>query len=207
MYDVDGFETSRRLVRRMHARDIRAVCYVSAGAWEAFRPDADDVPEELLGRRNGWPGERWLDIRELDTLGPFLQARVAMCARKGFDGIEFDNVDGYANRTGFPLTSADQLAFNVWLANTAHAHGLAAFLKNDVGQIRELERYFDGAVNEQCHQYDECARLSRFVDAGKPVFGVEYRLHAAEFCPAANRRNLDFLQKRLDLDAWRVACR
>src|SRR3712207_3790605 len=30
MYDVDGFETSRRLVRRMHSRGIRAVCYVSA---------------------------------------------------------------------------------------------------------------------------------------------------------------------------------
>jgi hypothetical protein len=207
MFDVDGFETSRRLVRRMHARDIRVICYVSAGAWEEFRPDADDFPADLLGRSNGWPGEKWIDIREIGVLGPILEARIRICARKGFDGIEFDNVDGYRNRSGFPLTGAHQLAFNVWLANAAHAHGLAAFLKNDLDQIRALEPYFDGAVNEQCHQYDECARLSRFIDAGKPVLGVEYRLEPSAFCPSANRRNFDFLQKRLKLDAWRVACR
>jgi hypothetical protein len=207
MYDVDGFEGSRRLVEAMHDRNIRAVCYVSAGSWEEWRPDAERFPAEVLGRSNGWPGEKWLDIRRLDVLGPIMKDRIAMCARKGFDGIEFDNVDGYQNRTGFPLTGTDQFAFNVWLANTAHEHGLAAFLKNDLGQIRALEPYFDGAVNEQCHQYDECSRLSRFVDEGKPVFGVEYRLDAPEFCPAANRRNFDFLQKRLELDAWRVPCR
>ena len=207
MYDIDGFEAGRRLVRRMHARGIRAVCYVSAGSWEEWRPDADAFPEAILGRNNGWPGERWLDIRRLDVLEPIMVARIEMCARKGFDGIEFDNVDGYANRTGFALSGEDQLAFDAMLANAAHEHGLTAFLKNDLGQIDELLPYFDAALNEQCHQYSECGRLSAFVEAGKPVFGVEYRLETGEFCEAANRRNFNFLRKRLALDAWREPCR
>ena len=36
-----------------------------------------------------------------------------MCARKGFDAVEFDNVDGYQNATGFPLSGADQFRYNV----------------------------------------------------------------------------------------------
>ena len=67
--------------------------------------------------------------------------------------------------------------------------------------------YFDAALNEQCHQYSECGPLSAFVEAGKPVFGVEYRLETGEFCEAANRRNFNFLLKRLALDAWREPCR
>ncbi len=207
MYDVDGFESSSALVDAMHARGIKAVCYISAGSWEEYRPDADDFPAEVLGRSNGWPGEKWLDIRRLDVLGPIMRARMDMCARKGFDGIEFDNVDGYQNDTGFPLTGRQQLRFNVFLANHAHRRGLTAFLKNDLGQIQKLLPYFDAALNEQCFQYSECGKLTAFVEAGKPVFGVEYRLEPTEYCPQANSRNFNFLKKNLSLDAWRVACR
>ena len=75
-----------------------------------------------------WPGEKWLDIRRLDLLGPILRARLDMCAAKGFDAVEFDNVDGYANTTGFKLKASDQLAFNRWLATEAHAQGLGVSL-------------------------------------------------------------------------------
>lgn len=207
MYDVDGFDATPRLLRRIHDAGAAAVCYISAGSWEEWRPDADDFPEEVLGRTNGWPGERWLDIRELDVLAPIMQARMDMCAGKGFEGIEFDNVDGYQNRTGFDLTKGDQAAYNSWLANEAHARGLSAALKNDLGQVEKLLPYFDYALNEQCFQYDECDLLLPFVDAGKAVFGVEYRLEIDEFCPQANAMNFNFLRKKPSLKAWRVACR
>jgi hypothetical protein len=129
------------------------------------------------------------------------------CVRKGFDGVEFDNVDGYQNDTGFPLTGADQLRYDVFLANQAHRRGLTAFLKNDLGQIAKLVGYFDAALNEQCHQYHECAALDTFVDAGKPVFGVEYALETSAFCPQANTHDFNFLRKRLALGPWRVPCR
>jgi hypothetical protein len=207
MYDVDGFEAPARLVTAMHKRSIAAVCYVSAGTWENWRPDASDFPKRVLGRSNGWPGERWLDIRAVRVLAPIMRARIAMCDRKGFDAVEFDNVDGYQNRTGFPLTGAAQRRFDVFLANAAHRRGLSALLKNDLGQIGTLVSYFDAALNEQCFQYRECGALSTFVDAGKPVFQVEYKLDASTFCSKANAKNFNALRKRLPLGAWRLPCR
>lgn len=207
MFDVDGFDTSRRIVSKLHRRGRAAVCYLSAGSWERWRPDAGRFPQEVLGRPNGWPGERWLDVRRLDVLRPIMRARVAMCARKGFDGVEFDNVDGFQNRTGFPLSGLDQLRYNTWLANLAHRLGLSVALKNDVGQVRRLLPYFDYALNEECFTYRECGKLKPFVDAGKAVFGVEYALAPSRFCPRANRLGFNFLRKHPSLRAWRVPCR
>jgi len=136
-----------------------------------------------------------------------MQARLDLCQSKGFDAVEFDNVDGYQNRTGFPLTGADQLRYDVFLANQAHVRGMSAVLKNDLGQVRGLVPYFDFSLNEQCFQYGECNKLTPFIDAGKAVFGVEYRGDPADFCPQANALNFNFLKKKLSLRAWRVACR
>jgi hypothetical protein len=207
MYDVDGFEVPRGVVAKLHDEGASVVCYISAGAWERWRPDAGRFPRLVRGKPNGWPGERWLDIRRRAMLRPIMERRLDMCARKGFDAVEFDNVEGYANRTGFPLRGFHQLRYNVMLANEAHRRGLSALLKNDLGQIRTLLPYFDAALNEQCHQYDECARLDPFVDAGKAVFGVEYRLELGRFCAEANAHDFDFLKKRLALGPWRRACR
>lgn len=208
MYDIDGFDSSRKLIRRLHRDGRAAVCYMSAGSWEKWRSDASDFPDSVIGRKlSGWPGERWLDIRSIDLLGPIMQKRLDMCARKGFDAVEFDNVDAFEARTGFPLTARDQLRYNSWLANQAHSRGLAVALKNDLGQVKRLLPYFDFALNEECFDYRECRRLKPFVAAGKAVFGVEYDMDTTEFCPKANALNLNFLKKRLALRVWRVACR
>ena len=175
-------------VAAIHAAGHRAVCYVDAGTWENWRPDADQFPKSILGRNNGWPGEKWLDIRQTDVLFPLMDARVAKCAQGGFDAVEFDNVDGAFNKTGFKLTKDDQLFYNASLANIAHGYGLSVGLKNDVDatQVSTLLPYFDFAVNEQCFQYHECAVLQSFVQAGKPVFNVEYKGKPSSYCPAMN---------------------
>jgi hypothetical protein len=206
MFDVDGFEVSRTTVQALHDQDHAVVCYLSAGSWESWRPDAHDFPSSVKGNSNGWPGERWLDIRKLPILAPIMQARLDRCAAKGFDAVEFDNVDGYQNRTGFRLTGADQLRYNVFLANQAHRRGMSALLKNDLGQVRDLLPYFDVALNEQCFQYDECNRLRPFVSAGKAVFTVEYRLALADFCPEAADLGFNSMKKRLGLGVWRRPC-
>jgi hypothetical protein len=206
VYNVDGFDTSKHQVRRLHNRDRKAICYISAGAWERWRPDADRFPERILGRSNGWAGEKWLDIRRLRLLKPMMRDRLAMCARKDFDGVEFDNVDGYTNNTGFPLSGRDQKRFNRWLAKAAHRRGLAAGLKNDLGQIRALESSFDFAINEQCFQYDECGRLRRFIDRDKAVFHVEYELPRSAFCTRAGNMSFGSMKKRYSLKVWRRPC-
>ena len=154
----------------------------------------------MQGAKNGWPGERWLDVRKTSILLPIMEARVEKCREAGFDGVEFDNVDGYSNHTGFPLTGKDQLVYDESLANLAHEFGLTAALKNDVGQIPTLATYFDYAVNEQCQQYNECGNYdSHFTAAGKAVFQVEYELSLAKFCTKANSANRNAIMKNYDL--------
>ncbi|MFG3281605.1 endo alpha-1,4 polygalactosaminidase [Streptomyces sp. NPDC048111] len=206
VYDIDGFENTAADVAELHRRGRRAICYINAGAWENFRSDKGDFPDSVRGENNGWDGERWLDIRRIDVLRPLMERRFDMCRQKGFDGVEPDLMDGYANKTGFPLTSADQLAYNRMLAQIAHARGLAVGLKNDLQQIPELVGDFEFAVNEQCAEYGECARLTPFVKAGKAVFHVEYELANEDFCAESGRLGLSSMRKNLKLDAWRRPC-
>ena len=176
--EIDGFDASARDIARLRARGILPVCYLSAGTWESWRPDAASYPRALLGSPDaGWSGERWVDIRGFhpaSALSVILARRVGMCRAKGFAGIDFDNVDGFTNHTGFALTFAEQAAFDEGLAAMAHRAGLLVFLKNDVTQIRLLEPYFDGAVGEQCHRYGECALYEPFLRHTKPVLDIEY---------------------------------
>ena len=187
-------------VNAIHAMGAKALCYLDAGTWENWRPDADQFPASVLGRKNGWPGELWLDIRQTGILLPIMQARVQKCVQAGFDGVEWDNVDGYSNRTGFPLTASDQIDYNANLANMAHQAGLTVALKNDVEQLGTLAPYFDYAVNEQCEQYSECGGYTTYyISAGKAVFQVEYKLSTSKFCPPANSANRNAITKTFDL--------
>ena len=207
VYNIDGFDNSRSRVRELHDQGRHVICYISAGSWETWRPDAGDFPARLRGKPlEGWAGERWLDIRRLTKLRALMRPRVEMCARKGFDGIEFDNVDGYANASGFDLAPSDQIAYNQMLAKLAHANGLAAGLKNDLAQVRALEPHFEFAVNEECFSHRECDRLAPFREAGKPVFHVEYELPRSEFCERAAQLGFSSMRKRWGLGAWRRPC-
>lgn len=208
LYEIDLFDNDASVVAALHAAGRKAICYVDAGTFEGFRPDAGAYPESVKGNRvGGFPDERWLDIRQLSVLQPILGARLDQCVTKGFDGVDFDNVDGYTNDTGFPLTADDQLTFNVWLANAAHSRALSVALKNDLDQIPTLVSYFDWVVDEQCFQYRECDLLLPFIQAGKAVMEIEYRRSTRKFCPVLNAMNFNAMKKRRKLDAKRWPCR
>jgi hypothetical protein len=210
IFDIDLFDNGAATVATLHAGGAQVICYLSAGSWEDWRDDADDFPAAVLGKDyDGWPGERWLDVRRLDLLGPILQARLDLCRAKGFDGVEPDNIDGYTNDTGFPLTAADQLTFNRWLATEAHARGLSIGLKNDADQVADLLDVFDWALTEDCFAEGWCADLAPFVAAGKAVLAAEYTdtgVTLGELCPAAQALQLSPILKHRDLDAWRQTC-
>jgi hypothetical protein len=207
VYDLDVDDTPASTVAALHAKGRHVFCYVDAGAWENYRSDASSFPSAVLGKAmDGWPDERWLDIRKIDTLAPILRHRLATCAAKGFDGVDPDNVNGYTNATGFPLTAADQLRFNRWLASEAHSRGLLIALKNDGDQAAALASNFDAAVVEQCVEYSECPMYSPFVAAGKPVFDIEYSRGTSAFCPVAAKLHFAIIGKHLSLDAYRTHC-
>ncbi|WP_214317437.1 endo alpha-1,4 polygalactosaminidase [Nonomuraea sediminis] len=219
MYDIDGFAAKDGAIVKALKADKpgrKVVCYISAGSFEDWRPDAGQFPSSVLGKPlDGWPGEKWLDIRQYTgKLGDIMKARLDMCKAAGFDAVEPDNVDGYTNDTGFPLKAADQLAYNAWLANEAHRRGMSIALKNDPQQIPQLLPYYDFALNEQCWQYKECTTAQngdygydQFVSAGKAVFQVEYSLATSKFCAKSNAQSFNSLKKKLELDAYRVPCR
>jgi hypothetical protein len=206
IYDIDGFGNDADVVEELHRRGRKAVCYIEVGAAEEFRDDHRDWPADLLGKPNGWPGERWLDIRDPARLEPVLGKRFDMCRDKGFDGVEPDVMDHFANDTGFPITAAHQLAFNRFVARLAHDRGLSVALKNDVEQIPQLVGDFDFAVNEECAAYRECAKLSPFIEAGKAVLHAEYDVPPAAYCAQSRKLGLSSLHKNRSLDVAATPC-
>lgn len=68
--DIDAFDNSAAEVARLHRLGQHVICYVDVGSWERWRPDAGTFPRAVLGKSNGWPGERWLDVRRLSILEP-----------------------------------------------------------------------------------------------------------------------------------------
>jgi hypothetical protein len=207
VFEIDWETTTAADVAALHAQGKRVLCYVSAGSWEAFRPDVDAFPEEVLGDPlEGFPDERWLDVRRVDVLLPIIERRFDTCRDKGFDGVEADNVDGYANPSGFDLTGEDQLAYNHALADLAHSRGLAIALKNDLDQVPELVDSFDLAVNEQCVEFDECEVLAAFIEQGKPVLHAEYSFDDMSFCAVTVPLGFSSIAKHEELDAAVKRC-
>jgi hypothetical protein len=204
--DLDAFDTDQAVVEQFHQAGKKVICYINAGSAEDWRPDMDRFPAEVIGKDyEGWPGENWLDIRRLDILQPILDARLDMCKAKGFDGVEFDNMDGYQNDTGFDLTAEDQLIYNRWLADAAHSRVLAVGLKNDPEQIADLEPSFDFTILESCFKWEWCGLSAPFVKAGKPVFDIEYG-PIDVYCAQAKNLSITLIGKNLELDAQRITC-
>jgi hypothetical protein len=186
-FDIDGFENSAAEVAALHGEGKHVICYIDVGTAENWRPDYGSFPASVLGAPDqGWAGERWLDIRQLGVLEPIMERRFQMCREKGFDAVEPDNMEGYANASGFPLTAQDQLAYNEWIAAEVHSLGMAVFQKNDGEQTAQQLADFDGALTEQCNQFRECASYEPYIAAGKPVINAEYRLATRRFCAADN---------------------
>jgi hypothetical protein len=214
LYDIDLFDTPQATIDRLQAQKKRVICYFSAGSYEAYRPDAWQFHEEELGAAiDGFPDERWLDIRSANVIR-IMRHRLDLAHQKHCDGVELDNVDGYSNDSGFNLTAQDQLAFNRLMANEAHARGLSVALKNDLEQVVELVDYFDFSINEQCHEFDECDLLAAFIASGKPVLNAEYQSPLvrdaslrAQLCEASDRMQFSTLVLPVTLDdAFRLSC-
>jgi len=227
MYDIDGYANDAAVVDQLKSLPGNSVsnrnvtCYITAGTLENWRADSEDLSPQVLGNPySGFTDERWIDVRQISKVDPWLKKKMQMCKDKGFDAIEFDNVDGWqtANKTGLNITFEDEVAFIVYLANSAHDLGLTMALKSNVEQIPQVLSYVDFAVVEECFAYKECTRTDpntdgqygydMFIEAGKPVFSVEYKKYdpANNFCARANNLQFSTMYKKVDLDSYRVPC-
>lgn len=214
IYSLDLFDTDEKIINDLHKKGKKVICYVNVGAWEDWRPDANNFPKEIIGKNySGWPGERWFDIRRIDLLSPLIKKRFELCKQKGFDAIEPDNLDGYevgAEETGFDITYEDQLVFNRWLSKTTHSLELSIGLKNNPNQAKELLKDFDWAILESCYQYGWCDAFKQFIKANKVVAMIEYSDTDIDFnnaCSYASKNGFSMLFKNRSLDAWVKYCK
>ena len=172
------------------------ICYVNA-----FQTQADEIgvarrdersawPEDLvlseLGDDPEWGGEYLVDIstaakrrRAARWVGPMIDA----CAGKGFEAVEYDNLDSWTRFDGTPLAARvpfgrrDAIAYAALLTDRAHSRGLAAGQKNTPQLTRRQARRrigFDFAVAEQCARYRACTAYRRL--HGDRVIDIEYRV-------------------------------
>lgn len=200
VYDTDWSVTTPTQVAAFHVSDAKAVCQVNAGAFEPGRPDANQFPASALGSPvfPAPPGLQWLDIRNA-TIRGIEVARIETCKQKGFDAVDFTDVDGYANPTGFPLTGIDQQIYNAFLADTAHANGLAAGLNEDRAQIGTLQPSFDFGVAEEAQFLGQAGDFASFTGADKPVFDVEFVGAPGVYCPQDAFDRIDGLHANVAL--------
>jgi len=210
IYNLDLFETDPKLIDRLHGQGRRVICYMSVGTVEDWRPDAKAYPASVVGEDYpDWPGERWLDIRALDVIGPPLEARLDLARSKGCDGVDPDNLDGHETMSGFPLTPQDKVRLLRFLSDAAHARGLAIGLKNGADLLPAVMGQVDWVLVEDCAAQGWCAALEPAAAAGLAVFQIEYTdadLDWAEVCQAARGRGFSAIRKRRALDAYREGC-
>jgi len=209
VYDIDLY-VDQAIIDELHAKGRKVIGYMSVGSYEDWRPDKDRFSPEILGKDyEGWKGEKWLDIRQIEKLAPILLARLDLCQAKGFDAVEPDNMEIHTNNTGFPITYDDQLKFALWLADEAHQRGLAIGVKNAPDQVQDLVDHFDFAITEDAFFYGWAEKMNPFIEAGKPVFAAEYTDLGGDFatyCQTSKHLKFSTILKHRGLDAWIQTC-
>jgi len=207
LYDVDLFNQNAETIASLKKEGRVVICYFSAGSAEDWRSDYAQFPMTSKGNGlDGWPGETWLDVRDAGVRSVML-SRLDLAKQKGCAGVEPDNVDGFANKSGFDFTANDQIDYLKFLSREAHSRGLLIALKNATDLVGPLVAHMDFAVVEQCFQYEECEAYSPFVQAGKPVLVAEYSKFSEASCAQAEKLKFSLMFFNLDLNGVGNGCK
>ena len=171
------------------------ICYVNAFQTQANEPDVDrpdekdNWPSDLvlteLGDDPNWDGEYLIDLstpEKRTAAAAWVKPMTQECADKGFEAVEFDNLDSWTRFQDSPVASqppfgrTEAVAYATLLVADAHAAGLAAAQKNTAELSRTEARTqigFDFAIAEECGRWKECGRYR--ANYGNLVYVIEYR--------------------------------
>ncbi len=233
LLDLDGFNISASKIASLKAQGIYTVCYIDAGSYEDGRPDSGLYPAYLKIYKDVQWNEWFLDVKDvfrpiqpagtqlvnnqwvdasgkpltgMPTAGAFallLETRFKMCADKGFDALEPDNLQNDENAGG-KVSLQEQIDFNGWVADTAHKYNLAAFQKNGPDKIllkdktgKMMVEKFDAILNEECQTNSECPPLAEYVKRGKLALNAEYA--GTLNCTTSNTYTINSIMKDLGL--------
>jgi len=136
-----------------------SICYVNAFQTQSDedgvdRPDEQsNWPGRLVLKRLGddpdWGGEYLIDISSAATrtaAANWIQPMIETCASKGFEAVEYDNLDSWTRMDDTPLEDdvpfgkRQAIAYAELLTDRAHALGLAVAQKNGLDLNRRQAR-------------------------------------------------------------------
>ncbi|KAK8924333.1 hypothetical protein H634G_06468 [Metarhizium anisopliae BRIP 53293] len=220
-YDLDMFDNDAESFVQLHNAGVSVICYFSAGTYEDWRSDKDKFDQADMGKPLGdWPGERWLNVSS-PTVRDIMKARIKLAASKGCLAIDPDNVDGYQNDNGLGLTTEQAVDFVKFLSSEAASYNMSTGLKNAADIIDDVLDVVAFSVNEQCVENSECESYAPFIQAGKPVFNIEYPSDAGaargvssavstDICSRRGKsqgaENFSTVIKKMNLDGWVEYC-
>ena len=209
-----NFVVNTDAVDAIHAAGGHAICYLDAGDAETYRPDYQrfvDFDEACDGCLIGnpfsqvFPDEFFLNINNDQGQRAFIlkvnRDRVKKCAAAGFDGVEWDIIDTFEDSA---FRVPHQLPRAADVQHTSGEHGAPL---RDVGRHEERPVAGEGSA-AVLRLRDRRGVLPvplllggsspgevAFVEAGKAVFEVEYRLTRDEFCPDAEPLGFNSIKK------------
>lgn len=165
-----------------------SICYVNAFQTQDDDPDADRPDEQSnwppllvltdLGDDPNWAGEFMIDISTQEkriAAADHIDQMIETCARKGFDAVEYDNLDSWTRLSSLPFDRDDAIEFATEITTRAHRLGLAVAQKNttDLTRAESVDTIgFDFAVVESCGVYDECDAYAAV--HGDRIVAIEY---------------------------------
>lgn len=199
--DADEFDAG--VIAGLRDKGVRVLCYVSVGTIEDWRSDVAQVPAKAIGKPlPDWEGERYLDIRNRAVLVPLMAQRFQTCADKGFAGVSPDNIDVFANDSGFAISREDALAYLRDLAAAAHGLDLLIGQKNAPDLAPDLAATLDFVIAESCWHWRFCGEFADYTALGKPIFDIEYTDETTDFpaaCAEARKVGISMILKDRNL--------
>lgn len=195
------------------------ICYVNAFQTQPDEPRIDrpdetsnwpaDLVLTTLGDDPDWPGEFLIDISTDDKRRKALahvKPMINTCTNKGFDAVEFDNLDSWTRFDGtpkearVPFGKPAAIAYARLLTAYAHSRRLASAQKNTPQLGRHVSRTviaFDFVVSEECGRYNECAPYVKAFD--RRIIAIEYTNRGFDRACAAIGASVSVVLRDLDL--------
>jgi hypothetical protein len=196
-----------------------SICYVNAFQTQpdeagVRRPDeTSHWPDRLvltdLGDDPNWPGEYLIDISTPSrraAAARHVSRMVERCAARGYEAVEFDNLDSWTRFDGtsreddVPFARRAAVRYAAMLTDHAHSVGLAVAQKNTPQLSARTSRRvigFDFAVVEECGRYRECDAYRRVFD--ERIIAIEYTDRGFERACRAMGDDVSVIRRDLDL--------
>lgn len=154
---LDLFEHSSQDTAKAKASGALPIAYFSAH-YEDWRPDKHKLASARTKKLGSWKGEFYVNWRE-----PAVQAcmltRMDLAKRKGFLGVDIDNIDGPGMTEYFP-----------WLLAMSKEKGLYCGLKNAVELLPKYGKQVDFFVIEAT----DAQELKMYQPFKQPKFRMVY---------------------------------